>query len=216
MTSNGFTPHAVCWAGSPRLIWTMVVANSIIFLSYASNCGALLYIARRTFRTMVRDSILIVIGFALFIVACGSTHLMDVVTTWIPVFWINAWAIIITAGISAFVAITLIRRAPSISFAINDYATRLSQTEQEKENLRGKLLAARKLEDWSRTSASVTHEISNPLETIQNILHLIHTDPAVSPDLVKLASRPGTRSTVSSRYHTRRCLSIASPERLNS
>jgi hypothetical protein len=28
MTSNGLMPHAVCWAGSPWLIWTMVTANN--------------------------------------------------------------------------------------------------------------------------------------------------------------------------------------------
>lgn len=185
MTSNGLMPHAICWAGSPRLIWTMVVANFVIFLSYASNCGTLLYIARRTFRAMARDWVLIVTGFALFIVACGSTHLMDVITTWIPVFWIDAWA----RSLSASMALLLIRRAPFISFAINDYAQRLSQTEQEKENLRDHLLAARKLEDWSRTSASITHEIANPLEAIQNILHLIHTDPAMPPETVELAQQ---------------------------
>jgi len=29
-------PHAVCWAAAPRLIWTMVVANSITFMSYVT------------------------------------------------------------------------------------------------------------------------------------------------------------------------------------
>ncbi len=187
MNSNGLVPHAVCWAASPRLIWTMVVANSVIFLSYASNCGTLLFIAKRTFRAMLRDWVWFVVGFAIFIVACGSTHLMDVITTWIPVFWIDAWATIITAAASALVAIMLIRRASSISFAINDYARRLSETEQERQNLRDRLLAARKVEDWSRMSAAITHEISNPLEAIQNVLHLIQKDPGLSPETLKLA-----------------------------
>lgn len=189
MTSNGLMPHAVCWAGSPRLIWTMVVANFVIFLSYASNCGTLLFIAQRTFRSMVRDWVWFVVGFALFIVACGGTHLMDVITTWIPVFWIDAWVTILTAVVSAFVAIMLIRRAPSISFAFNDYAKRLKETEQEKENLREKLLAARKLEDWSRMSAAITHEISNPLEAIQNILYLIRSDGTLPTEALRLAEQ---------------------------
>lgn len=187
MNSNGLVPHAVCWAASPRLIWTMVIANFVIFLSYASNCGTLLFIAGRTFRAMLRDWVWFVVGFALFIVACGSTHLMDVITTWIPVFWIDAWATIATAIVSAIVAIMLIRRAPSISFAINDYARRLGQTERERQDLRDRLLAARKVEDWSRMSAAITHEISNPLEAIQNVLHLIESDPAVSAETMKLA-----------------------------
>ncbi len=104
-------PHAVCWAAAPHLIWTMVVANLVTFLSYVTLCGALLLIAGKTFRNMARDWVWFLVGFALFIVACGSTHLMDVITTWIPVFWIDAWTTIVTAVLSAYVAIMLIRRA---------------------------------------------------------------------------------------------------------
>ena len=112
--SPNLMPHAVCWAAAPRLVWTMVVANFITFAAYVSICGTLLYIARRTVRVMARDWIFFVIGFALFIVACGSTHLMDVVTTWIPVFWIDAISVIITAILSGYVAIQLIRRGAAL------------------------------------------------------------------------------------------------------
>ncbi len=77
-------PHAVCWAAEPKLIWTMVVANAVTFLSYVSICATLLILVRRTRRVIARDWAYFLVGFALFIVACGSTHLMDVVTTWIP------------------------------------------------------------------------------------------------------------------------------------
>ena len=180
-------PHAVCWAAAPHLIWTMVIANSVTFLSYLSLCVTLLYIAGRTFRVMVRDWMLFLVGFAMFIVACGSTHLMDVVTTWIPVFWIDAWATIITAVLSACVAIMLVRRAGLISYGINDYARRLHLAEKEGDDLRDKVLAARKLEDWSRMSTAISHEISNPLEAIQNTLYLMRTDAAANAATAELA-----------------------------
>jgi signal transduction histidine kinase len=180
-------PHAVCWAAAPNLIWTMVIADSVTFLSYVSLCVTLLFIARRTFRVMVRDWMWFVVGFALFIVACGSTHLMEVVTTWIPMFWVAAWATIITAILSAYVAFMLMRRAGLISYGINDYARRLDLTQREKDNFRDKLLAARKLEDWSRMSTVISHEIANPLEAIQNALYLIRSDPASSPETTSLA-----------------------------
>jgi signal transduction histidine kinase len=165
----------------------MVVANFVTFASYLSICGTLLYIARRTIRVMARDWLFLVVGFALFIVACGGTHLMDVVTTWIPIFWVNAWVVIITAVLSAYVAIQLIRRAQHVTFAINDYSDRLARTQQEKESLRDKLLDARKIDDWSRMSAVIAHEIANPLESIQNILYLLRTSPDASPETVQLA-----------------------------
>ncbi len=180
-------PHAVCWAAEPRLVWTMVITNTITFLSYLSICITLLYLVRHTRRVIAWDWAWFCVGFALFIVACGSTHLMDVVTTWVPVFWVDAAANVITAILSAVVAIMLIRRARIIGFSINDYASRLSNTESETLRMRESLLAARKLEDWSRMSAAVAHEINNPLETIQNLLYLIRSSEGVSPDVVALA-----------------------------
>jgi signal transduction histidine kinase len=187
--SVSLMPHAVCWAAAPHLIWTMVITNAITFLSYVSICLTLLYLVRHTRRVIARDWAWFAVGFALFIVACGSTHLMDVVTTWVPAFWIDAWTSIVTSVLSAVVAIMLIRRAAIIAFSINDYAERLANTEAEKLKLRESLLAARKLEDWSRMSTAVAHEINNPLEAIQNLLFLIRTSENVAPEVVDFARK---------------------------
>src|SRR5205814_7550790 len=125
-------PHSVCWNHDPNLIWTMAVTNAITFLSYSSICVTLFYLARRTNRSIHREWGFFLIGFALFIVACGSTHLMEVVTTWIPVFCIDAWTNIITAILSGFVAVQFIRRVKDLGFGINDYALRLANTQTEK------------------------------------------------------------------------------------
>jgi signal transduction histidine kinase len=189
-------PHAQCWAAAPHLIWTMVIANSITFLSYVSICVTLLVLVRRTGKVIARDWGYFLVGFALFIVACGSTHLMDVVTTWVPVFWIDACTNVVTAVLSAYVAIMLFRRGAEISFGINDYAVRLANTERERSRMKESLLAAQKLEDWSRMSTVLAHEINNPLETIQNTLYLIQTSEGVSPEiknLTKMAVEETTR-----------------------
>ncbi len=181
-------PHAVCWAAAPRLVWTMVVTNAITFLSYLSICVTLLYLARRTGRVIARDWAYFTVGFALFIVACGSTHLLEVITTWVPIFWVDAWTNIVTAVLSAYVAIQLIRRITVIAFSINDYADRLGNAENEKRHMAESLLASQKLEDWSRMSAVVAHEIANPLEAIHNLLYLIRSQSGVSPEIVSLAT----------------------------
>ncbi len=181
-------PHAVCWAAAPKLVWTMVVTNAVTFLSYLSICITLLFLGRRTGRVIARDWAFFVVGFALFIVACGSTHLLEVITTWDPIFWVDAWTNIVTAVLSAYVAIQLIRRVTVIGFSINDYAGRLANAENEKQQMEESLLASQKLEDWSRMSAVVAHEISNPLEAIHNLLYLIRTQENVSPDIIQLAA----------------------------
>jgi signal transduction histidine kinase len=180
-------PHAVCWRADPNLIWVMVVTNAITFLSYLSICVTLLYLMRRTRQVIARDWGYFIVGFALFIVACGSTHLMDVVTTWLPWFWIDATTCVITALLSAWVSIMLIRRAAAISFSINDYASRIADTENEKQRMLDSLMAAQKLSDWSRMSTLVSHEIANPLEAVQNLLYLIRSSEGVSDEIIQFS-----------------------------
>lgn len=176
------------------------------------------YLARKTRRSIHRDWGYLAVGFALFIVACGSTHLLEVITTWNPVFWIDAWTNIITAILSGYVAVQLIRKAPDLGFGINDYALRLSNTENEKAQIEESLLAARKLEEWNRMSAVVTHEIANPLAAIQNLMFLIEISPGAAPEVVAMAQRSGeevrrieslTRSTLGFFRQTN------SPEKVN-
>lgn len=187
--SPALMPHAVCWRQDQRLIWTMVVTNAITFVSYFSICATLFYMARKTRRSIARDWRFFLVGFALFIVACGSTHLMEVVTTWNPVFWIDAWTNIVTAALSGYVAVQLIRRAPELGFGINDYADRLSNAVTEKAQVEDSLLAARKLEEWNRMSTVVTHEINNPLGAVQNLLFLIQGSPNIAPEAAVMAQQ---------------------------
>jgi signal transduction histidine kinase len=180
-------PHSVCWKADPQLVWTMVVTNAITFVSYVSICGTLFALSRRTRRVIAGDWAYFVVGFALFIVACGSTHLLEVITTWTPIFWVDAWTNIVTAVLSAWVAINLLKRLGTIAYGINDYAERLGNTEREKREVEDNLLAAHRLEEWSRMSAVLAHEINNPLEAIQNLLYMIRTSDEVPQEIVHFA-----------------------------
>lgn len=182
-------PHAVCWQQDPGLIWTMAITNAITFLSYLSICLTLFYLTRKTRGAVRRDWAFFLVGFGLFIVACGTTHLMDVVTTWIPVFWIGAWTNIVTAALSGYVAIQFARRATQVGFGINDYAGRLANAENERTKAEESLLDARKLDEWNKMSAVVTHEINNPLAAIGNLLFLMQITPGMTPEINALVQQ---------------------------
>ena len=186
---SSLMPHAVCWRQDQRLIWTMAITNAITFLSYFSICITLFYLARKTGRAIARDWAFFLVGFALLLVACGATHMMEVVTTWVPFFWIGAWANIVTAILSGFVALQLIRRAPDLGVGIIGYAERLKNAQSEKAEIEDSLLAARKLEEWNQMSAVVTHEINNPLAAIQNFMFLIEKNPSTPDDIKFLAEQ---------------------------
>ena len=62
----------------------------------------------------------------------------------------------------------------------------LSTTQQEKEQAVRALMASEKLAVAGRISASISHEITNPLETANNVLHLLLTDRRIPSDLLEL------------------------------
>lgn len=179
-------PHSVCWRQDQPLIWTMAISNAITFLSYSTICLTLFYLARKTRGAIKRHWAFFLIGFGLFIVACGTTHFMEVVTTWVPWFWLDAGVNVVTAVLSGYVAIEFARKAGELGFGINDYAARLESAEAERRRVEESLLASRKLEEWNRMSAVITHEINNPLAAIQNLLFLMQMMPGVTPELVNL------------------------------
>ena len=76
---GSYAPHGYCLLWQPELIWTHVVADSLIALAYFSIPIALIAVVRR------RQDIAfgwIFWLFALFITACGATHVMAIWTLW--------------------------------------------------------------------------------------------------------------------------------------
>ena len=108
-SNNNFIPHGYCLSWSPNLLWAFVISDSLIFASYFCLPIALGYFARyRTDFPYIRVLWL----FALFILACGTTHLMDVVLLWKPWYPLAAFFKIVTATISVVTAIVLVPLIP--------------------------------------------------------------------------------------------------------
>src|SRR6516165_1637837 len=75
------SPHGICLLWRPELLWTHVVSDVLIFSAYMTIPVALAVILRK--RTDVPFG-WVIWCFALFIMACGFTHLMGVWTLWHP------------------------------------------------------------------------------------------------------------------------------------
>jgi diguanylate cyclase (GGDEF)-like protein/PAS domain S-box-containing protein len=100
----GLTPHGFCLAWQPGLIWLVVGANLVIAAAYFSIPAALgMSLLRRPDFGFRRVTLL----FAAFILACGATHVLDVVTLWVPVYWLSGSLDVLTAALSVATAILL-------------------------------------------------------------------------------------------------------------
>ena len=85
-SSPGFMPHGMCFQWRPDILTLHVIADSLIALAYFSIPFTLLYFVRR--RKDLQFNWMFVC-FAVFIVACGATHIMEIWTVWEPVYWLS-------------------------------------------------------------------------------------------------------------------------------
>ncbi len=110
--ASNFLPHWYCYVGNTRLVWTNVLADLVIGISYVIISCTLALLVRRAGENLPYQSFFW--AFGLFIVSCGATHFMEVLTIWKPVYWLSAAVKIITALASAGTAVVLVIAAPEI------------------------------------------------------------------------------------------------------
>jgi len=103
--ATNFLPHLFCYLGKPGLVWTHVIADSLIGIAYLAICGTLVYLVRKGRRDIPFHWMFL--AFGAFIVACGCTHFMEVVTVWIPVYVLSGSLKVVTALVSVATAVLL-------------------------------------------------------------------------------------------------------------
>ena len=103
--ATSFLPHFYCYLLTPWLIWTHVTADSLIGLAYVAISGTLAYLVYRARKDIPFHWMFL--AFGLFIVACGATHFVEVVTIWIPIYVFSAIVKGFTAIVSVMTAIAL-------------------------------------------------------------------------------------------------------------
>ena len=137
-------PHGMCYDWNPSVIWLHVISDALITLAYYSIPLTLLYFVRKR-RDLVFDWIFVC--FAVFIVACGTTHLMEIFNIWRPTYWLSGIIKAITAVTSVITAILLVRLVPQA-------------------------LALRGPQEWQRINEDLQQEISDRKRAAAKIVGL--------------------------------------------
>lgn len=104
-----FMPHGGCYLWTKSLIALHVTSDTLITLAYYSIPFTLLYFVRR--RRDLKFNWMFVC-FAVFILACGTTHLMEVWNIWHADYWLSGIIKAVTALASVPTAVLLARLVP--------------------------------------------------------------------------------------------------------
>jgi len=192
-----YAPHGYCLLWQPELVWTHVVSDSLIALSYFSIPLALIHFVRR--RRDVEFGWMIWL-FALFIMACGTSHLMSIWNLWHGDYGVEALVKVVTAVASVPTAILLWRLIPKAlavpspgqlqaanrelgalvkqrDAALADLTSEITQRERAE----GALIQAQKIDAVGQLTGGIAHDFNNLLQVIAGNLDLIKQrsdDPA--------------------------------------
>ena len=105
-----FMPHGYCLLWRPDLVALHAVSDALIFAAYASIPAALVVLVRKRPEIEHRTTVVL---FATFILACGFTHLMGMLTLWQPMYGLQGLVKALTAIVSVLVRSPSGRCCPS-------------------------------------------------------------------------------------------------------
>jgi signal transduction histidine kinase/CheY-like chemotaxis protein len=196
--TDQFMPHGMCYLWRPSVLALHIVSDALIVFAYATIPVTLVYIARKrgdiAFDWMFTC-------FAVFIVACGATHAMEIWTIWHPMYWLSGAVKALTALASVPTAILLVKLIPqalalpspaALRSANEDLAREVSErkrAESEVRHINADLEArvARRTEDVEASNVKLREEIARR-EQIERSLVANQTELRSAKDSAEAAN----------------------------
>ena len=184
LTDNRFMPHGHCYMWRPDLLWTNVIADGLITLSYITIPFTLIYFIHKR-KDVPFDWMLA--AFGVFILACGTSHVMEILTIWQPYYWLSALVKVITAIASVITAILLVRLVPAALKIPSPQ--QLAKVNDELREAQAELVTTARRAGMAEIATNVLHNVGNVLNSVnvsaQVLYEKVHTSKG--PGVAKVA-----------------------------
>ncbi|MFP5272792.1 response regulator [Coleofasciculus sp.] len=158
---GSYIPHGHCYLWQPRLVWLHLLSDSLTALAYYSIPVTLVYFVHKR-QDLPFDWMFWL--FSAFILACGTSHIMDVWTLWHPDYWVSGVIKAITAIVSLSTAVLLVQLIPK-ALALPSPAQLEAVNRQLEQEIRERKTAETQLQ---HTLKRLTFHVENsPLAVIE-------------------------------------------------
>jgi len=132
--ANNFIPHGHCYLWKPGLVWLHLTSDVVTTLAYYLVAFAIVYFTNER-KDLPAHTVVLLVGFFFIFALCGTTHLMEVVTLWHPIYWVSGLIKAVTGAWSFYTFTFLL--IPLIPVALDAPSpAQLALTNQELEESR--------------------------------------------------------------------------------
>ena len=167
--TEAFIPHGFCYSWNWKLLSLHVVSDGLIGLSYVVISAALTYLVMKARREIPFSAMFI--AFGVFIVACGFTHFIEILTLWRPAYWFSGAVKAVTAIASVITAALMPKVVPVVIRTIRE----ANASEEQRIRLAAAMEAN---EAKSQFMATMSHELRTPLNAIVGYADLMDAEVA--------------------------------------
>jgi PAS domain S-box-containing protein len=185
-------PHGGCYLWTQSLILLHAISDGAIGLAYYAIPFILFYFVRQ--RKDVKFK-WIFLCFAAFVLACGTTHLLEIWNIWHANYWLSGFVKAVTALVSVFTTVWLVKLMPQalalpsaedLQKAHDQLEIRVrertAESEQTTRNLQAEITARKEAELILRRTERALRTISN----CNQMLVRANAEPALLQDICRV------------------------------